>query len=98
MWAYQSSAQNPSLAANFKLKIDDKILLLTYKALKGLAPEYLSELLIPYSPPRLIRSQDAGNLKIPRISQKLQGEEEPSLIELLFWNNLPRHIRASDTL
>uniref|UniRef100_A0A0E9SHS4 Uncharacterized protein n=1 Tax=Anguilla anguilla TaxID=7936 RepID=A0A0E9SHS4_ANGAN len=32
--------------------------------LKGLAPDYLTELLIPYSPPRL-RSQDAGYVKIP---------------------------------
>ena len=46
-----------------KFRIDYKILLLTYKALKGLAPVYLSELLIPYSPPRLLCSQDAGYLK-----------------------------------
>ena len=49
-------------------RIDYKILLLRYKALKGLAPVYLSELLIPYSP-RLLCSQDAGYLKITRISR-----------------------------
>ena len=48
-------------------------MLLTYKALKGLAPVYLSELLIPYSPPRLLCSQDAGYLKIPRISRITMG-------------------------
>ncbi len=31
--------------------IDFKILLITYKALNGLAPQYLSELLSHYSPP-----------------------------------------------
>ena len=33
-----------------KQRIDFKILLLTYKALNGLAPAYMRELLIPYSP------------------------------------------------
>ncbi len=33
-------------------RVDFKILMLTYKALHGLAPQYLSELLIPYTPTR----------------------------------------------
>ncbi len=41
-----------------KLCIDFKILLITYKALNGLAPQYLSELLLHYSPPRPLRSQN----------------------------------------
>ncbi|KAI5102912.1 hypothetical protein C0J45_6493 [Silurus meridionalis] len=41
-----------------KSRIDYKILLLTYKALNGLAPQYLSELLYQYDPPRLLRSKD----------------------------------------
>ncbi len=36
--------------------IDFKILLITYKALNGLAPQYLSELLSHYSPPSPLRS------------------------------------------
>ncbi len=50
-----------------KHRIDFKILLITYKALNGLAPQYLSELL--YSPPHLLRSQNSGHLIIPRISK-----------------------------
>ncbi len=34
-----------------KHRIDFKILLITYKVLNGLAPQYLSELLSHYSPP-----------------------------------------------
>ncbi len=34
-----------------KHRIDFKIVLITYKALNGLAPQYLSELLLHYSPP-----------------------------------------------
>ncbi len=43
-----------------KHRIDFKILLITYKALNGLAPQYLSELLSHYSPPRPLRSQNSG--------------------------------------
>ncbi len=43
------------------LNIDFKILLITYKALNGLAPQYLSELLSHYSPPCPLRSQNSGN-------------------------------------
>ncbi len=49
--------------------IDFKILLITYKALNGLAPQYLSELLSHYSPPHPLRSQNSGHLIIPRISK-----------------------------
>ncbi len=38
-----------------KHRIDFKILLITYKALNGLAPQYLSELLSHYSPSRPLR-------------------------------------------
>ncbi len=50
-----------------KHRIDFKILLITYKALNGLAPHYLSELLSHYSPSRPLRSQNSGHLIIPRI-------------------------------
>ncbi len=53
--------------------IDFKILLVTYKAQNGLASQYLSELLSPYSPPRPLRSQNSGYLIIPRISKSTAG-------------------------
>ncbi|XP_060793313.1 uncharacterized protein LOC132896480 isoform X1 [Neoarius graeffei] len=37
-----------------KFCIDYKVLLLTFKTLNGLAPQYLSELLLLYDPPRLL--------------------------------------------
>ncbi len=43
-----------------KHRIDLKILLIIYKALNGLAPQYLGELLLHYSPPRPLRSQNSG--------------------------------------
>ncbi len=58
---------------NIKHCIDFKILLITYKALNGLAPQYLSKLLVHYSPPRPLRSQNSGHLIIPRISTLTAG-------------------------
>ncbi len=56
-----------------KHRIDFKILLITSKVLNGLAPQYLSELLSRYSPPRPLRSQNSGHLIIPRISKTTAG-------------------------
>ncbi len=56
-----------------KHHIDLKILLTTYKALNGLAPQYLSELLYHYSPPRPMRSQNSRHLIISRISKSTAG-------------------------
>ncbi len=39
-----------------------KILLLTFKSLHGLAPTYLSDLLSPYTPSRLLRSSGGKRL------------------------------------
>ncbi len=50
-----------------KHHIDFKILLISYKALNGLAPQYLSDLLSHYSPPHPLQSQNSGHSIIPRI-------------------------------
>ncbi len=48
-----------------RFRIDFKILMLTYKALHGLALHYLSQLLSVYTPSRDLRSSDSGLLVIP---------------------------------
>ncbi len=74
-----------------------KILLITYKALNGLAPQYLSELLSHYSPSRLLRSQNSGHLIIPRISKSSAGGRSFSYLAPKLWNNLPNTVREADT-
>ena len=49
-----------------KQRIDFKILLLTYKALNGLAPAYIRELLTPYIHARTLRSMDNNLLEPPK--------------------------------
>ncbi|KAL0150320.1 hypothetical protein M9458_054428, partial [Cirrhinus mrigala] len=81
-----------------KHRIDFKILLITYKALNGLAPQYLSELLSHYSPSRPLRSQNSGNLIIPRISKSTAGGRSFSYLAPKLWNNLPYNVWDADTL
>ncbi len=81
-----------------KHRIDFKILLITYKALNGLAPQYLSELLSHYSPSRPLRSQNSGCLIIPRISKSTAGGRSFSCLAPKLWNNLPNTVREADTL
>ncbi len=76
-----------------KHRIDFKILLITYKALNGLAPQYLSELLSHYSPSRPLRSQNSGHLIIPRISKSTAGGRSFSYLAPKLWNNLPNTVR-----
>jgi len=45
--------------------------MLTYKALHNLAPQYLCELLIPYTPTRGLRSSEAGLLTVQTTRLKL---------------------------
>ncbi len=81
-----------------KHRIDFKILLIIYKALNGLAPQYLSELLLHYSPPRPLRSQNSGYLIIPRISKPTAGGRSFFYLAPKLWNNLPNTVREADTL
>ena len=48
-----------------KFCIDFKVLLITFKALNGLAPPYLKDLLHPYIPAQTLHSQHAGLLILP---------------------------------
>ncbi len=78
--------------------IDFKILLITYKALNGLAPQYLSELLSHYCPPSPLRSQNSGHLIIPRISKSTVGGRSFFYLGPKLWNNLPINVGEVDTL
>ncbi len=83
--------------APYKHRIDFKIWLITYKALKGLAPQYLSELLSHYSPPRPLRSQNSGNLIIPLNIKSTAGGRFFFYLAPKLWNNLPNTVREADT-
>ncbi|XP_071239453.1 uncharacterized protein [Salvelinus alpinus] len=81
-----------------KASADFKVLLLTYKTLHGLAPTYLSNLVLPYIPTRTLRSQDAGLLIVPRISKQTAGGRAFSNRAPFLWNGLPTHVRDADSV
>ncbi len=49
-----------------KYRVDFKILMLTYKALHGLTPQYLVDLLTPYTPSCNLGSSQHGLLVVPK--------------------------------
>ncbi len=50
-----------------------KVLLLVYKALNGLGPKYIADMLTEYKPNRALRTVGSSQLEIPRVHTK-QGE------------------------
>ena len=93
----------PSLASlhwlPVRYRIEFKILLLTYKALNGLAPLYLEELIEPRKMARPVRSQYANMLEVPKkIPKARTGARAFKYQAPQLWNLLPASVRAADTL
>ena len=78
-------------------RIDFKILILTWKALNGTAPEYLMNLLLPYIPSRTLRSSDKQLLVVSRASSAF-GDRAFSVVAPTLWNLLPFNIRNCDSV
>ena len=81
-----------------KERIIYKILLTTYKALNGLAPPYISELLDIYAPKRNLRSLSDKKLVVPRYKLCSYGYRSFSVSAPFLWNSLPQDIRLCETL
>ena len=66
--------------------------------MNGTAPEYLTNLLIPYIPNRTLRSSDKQLLVVPRASSALKfGDQALSVAAPMLWNLLPLNIRNCDS-
>ena len=77
---------------HFKARDYFNVLLLIYNSLHGLAPTYLSDLVLPYIPTRTLRSQDASLLTVPIISKQTAGGRTFSYRAPFLWNGLPTHV------
>lgn len=75
-------------------RIEFKTLLLTWKGLNNIAPSYITDLLVPYTPARTLRSSDKCLLKIPR-SNYSPGDRAFSTVAPKLWNSLPYNLRQS---
>ena len=78
-----------------KQRIEYKIILLTFKAMNGLAPilNYLTDLLHPSVPSRCLRSSNKNLLDIPTTRLKSYGDRAFSKAAPVLWNGLPQHLR-----
>jgi hypothetical protein len=77
-----------------------KRILYVFKALHGLAPVYVTELVNPYVPSRSLRSQlhVASFLQIPTTRTKIYGNHRFDKIESTLWNNIPLQLKTVDSL
>lgn len=75
-------------------RIEFKTLLLTFKCLNNNGPQYLKELLVPYDPPRSLRSTSAYRLVEPK-TQCTAGDRAFGVAAPRLWNNLPLDIKLS---
>ena len=83
-----------------KFRIDFKILLITYKAIHGLAPDYLTELISIKTPTRYnLRTSNELLLQRPIIKTKVTlGDRSFQLAAPFLWNGLPAQIRHADSV
>ena len=74
-------------------RIEFKVVLMTFKALNGLAPKYLKELLVCYEAPRALRSNAKNLLAVPRTKLKYFGDRAFVKAAPVLWNSLPLSMR-----
>ena len=79
-------------------RIKFKILLITFKCIHSLAPEYLSELIHQQSPNRSRRSQYQNSLMLPRTRLKSSGDRAFTFAAPKEWNKLPLHLKTSPNI
>ncbi len=74
-------------------RIEFKLLIITFKALHGLAPAYLTELIKWHQAPRSLRSNSQLLLEVPRTKLKFYGYRAFVKAAPILWNSLPLHLR-----
>ena len=79
-------------------RIEFKVLLFTYKVMQGLAPQYLSDLLEPYSPLRSLRSASKLLLNWPSFNLRTYGYKSFSVCAPRLWNSLLFCIKSSSSV
>ena len=75
-----------------------KLNLYVFKALRGLAPLYLTELVKPYVPSRSRLSQSASLLQVPTTRTKTHGNRRFDKTASNLWSNIPLLLKTVDSL
>ena len=69
-------------------RIEYKILLHAYRALNGLTPEYLCNMVESYAPDRVLRSASQNLLVVPRGKHCQYGMSTFAMADATLWNYL----------
>ena len=80
------------------LRIEYKLLLFVYKSLKGIAPEYISDILTIQKNAHELRSSSKHLLVIPKARTVTYGERSFIYAAAKLWNSLPEDVKASGTV
>ena len=75
-----------------------KVLLVIFKCLHGKGPEYLSDMLVPYVPPRNLRSAYEQKLNVPECHYADTRNRAFSIRGPYEWNKLPLEIKNCATV
>ena len=75
-----------------------KLLVLTYRALHGQAPTYLTGLVQRYVPGRALRSAEQGLLSVPSTRLKTKGDRAFQVVAPKLWNALPQELRSAPSV
>ena len=82
-----------------KYRIEFKTLLITFKGLHGMAPQYIQEMLVESNNSRYkTRSSNGRGVIIPKVSHKTFGERAFALCGPSAWNKLPLDLRMCDEI
>lgn len=81
-----------------KERVKYKILLLTFKVIQGLSPQYISELIITKQHGRNLRSNSKFLLQVPRTKTATFGDRSFSCAAPKLWNELPPYLHSIDSL
>ena len=81
-----------------KARIDCKVALLRFKCLNNNATAYIKDLIVPYTPARMLRSSSSNLLSTPRVPSKKYGKRAFTFSGPQIWNSLPENIRSEKGL
>ena len=81
-----------------KARIEYRILLMVYKIIHVLAPEYLSDLATIYTPKRSLRSINETKLVVPKSKTVMYGVESFASAAPKLWNSLPNELREAESV
>lgn len=81
-----------------KRRIEFKVLVLVYRCLHGLAPQYLADLVKLRDSTVLTRSAGAKHLLVPKTRTAHYGDRAFCRVGPVLWNSLPPNIRTKESL